>query len=45
MYEFTESATQIILNEPKFESYYRDFVFVNGVRYRISIQREELTRC
>lgn len=37
---FAESAIQIILNEPNFESYYRDFVFVNGVRYRIYIQRD-----
>lgn len=37
---FAESAIQIIQNEPNFESYYRDFVFVNGVRYRIYIQRD-----
>lgn len=38
--DFADSAKQIILNNPKFESYYRDFIYVEGIRYRIYIQRD-----
>jgi len=37
---FAESAEQIIRTTPSFESYYRDFIHVDGVRYRIYIQRD-----
>jgi len=37
---FVSSAVDIIMNDPMFKSYYRDFVWVNGVRYRVYIQRD-----
>lgn len=38
--DFADSAMQLIINDPEFESYYRDFIYVDGVRYRIYIQRD-----
>ena len=42
--EFQESALRIVA-EHKFNlPYYRTFMFIDGVRYRLTIQREDKAR-
>lgn len=39
--EFASSAVRVIAENNFNLPYYRDFIFIEGVRYRITIQRED----